>query len=125
MKQILKLIATAVVVLCAATSCGSDVAVSPVADSTLVSADSEPAVSAVSDSVAESSGEEEFQCLLALQDVTATFGMAKDARRVTLKKVFSELPESANERIRVYQSAVRKILDSENSDLTDLDSLTC
>lgn len=126
MKRIVKLIATAVVILCAATSCGSDVPGSAAGDSASESvASSDPAVSSAPDSAAGTEGEEEFQCLLAQQDVTATFGMPAEARRDALKKVFSELPEPANERVQFYRSAVQQILDSENSDLASVDSLIC
>ncbi len=108
----------------AVSACGTKSRGNPAMDSSVDSVvRSVPLGSGSPDSVAD--GEDSFQCLVAQQDVAATFGMDTDARRVALKMVFSELSPPANERVKVYQTAVKRILDSENSDLTLVDTLVC
>jgi hypothetical protein len=120
---------SALLFACSVSACGRNAAKPIVSDApvalTTVAVSSVPVVSVPDSSVVGGSGEGSFQCLLAQQDVTATYGMEAESRRLVLRKVFGDLADSENDRVKAYQDAVRQIVDSDTSDLNAVDSLVC
>jgi hypothetical protein len=130
MKRRMVSLTSALLFACSVSACGRNAAKPIVSDApvalTTVAVSSVPVVVSVPDSsVVCGSGEESFQCLLAQQDVTATYGMEAQARRLALRKVFGDLADAENDRVKAYQDAVKQIVDSDTSDLNAVDSLVC
>jgi hypothetical protein len=130
MRRVMVSLTSALLLVCSVSGCGRNAAKPIVSDTsvalTTVVVSSIPVVVSVPDSsVAGGSGEESFQCLLAQQDVTATYGMEAQARRLALRKVFGDLADAENDRVKAYQDAVKQIVDSDTSDLNAVDSLVC